>query len=109
MDDYKLDSPLIDLYYKCIVQQFTHVVTDLDEEIKEEEKINTFYGGAKDKEIDDEIKEIAVNCKGKIVEFVKKHNICDGLSLKDKYDIIKGKTQLVAGINYFIKICIGNG
>eukprot|EP00483_Globobulimina_turgida_P000606 UN00606 len=109
MDDYKLDCPLITKYYDCIAQQFRRIVEPDCEERKEEMMVrnaNTFVGGAKEKEIDDGIKEIIGESKKLVVEYMKKNGINGGVDVGDKYEIIQCKTQMVAGVVYFLKICI---
>ena len=69
MDDYKLDSPLIEKYFICISAQFNDIIANLENEkqyqLEQEQKelntyntYNTFIGGPKDKQIDDEIRKI---------------------------------------------------
>lgn len=105
MEDYKLDSPLIEKYYQCISNQFNDIITNIETEQKESSNNNnnTFVGGAKDKEIDDEVRKIANDSKNLVIEYIKKNNKDIKLN---KYDVAKCKTQVVAGINYFLKICV---
>jgi len=109
MEDYKLDSPLIEKYYQCISNQFNDIISNIQIEQKEQKESNnngnnsTFVGGAKDKEIDDEVRKITNETKNLVIEYIKKNNKDIKLN---KYDIIKCKTQTVAGINYFLKIAI---
>ena len=114
MDDYKLDSPLITKYYQCIFDQFKDIINEQQEEEEKKESDNnnnnnnnnsTFIGGAKNREIDDEIKQITNDTKNLVIEYASKNN----KNIKfNKYDVIECKTQIVAGINIFLKICINN-
>jgi len=55
--------------------------------------------------LNDEIKEITNNSKNLVIEYAKRNN----KNMKMiKYEAVKCKTQTVAGINYFIKICIND-
>jgi len=112
MDDYKLDSPLIAKYYQCIVDQFKDLINNNNNDNQQEEKKenndnnkSTFVGGAKNREIDDEIKQIANDSKELVIQYASKNN----KNIKfDKYEVIECRTQVVAGLNVFLKICVNN-
>jgi len=106
MDDYKLDCPLFDKYYDCIAAQFANIInstTQRNEEHKEQEFEIKKLGGARDRKIDAEIEGIIQKSKALVIEYAKQQN----KELKmAKYEGIECKTQTVAGINYFFKICV---
>eukprot|EP01084_Bolivina_argentea_P109354 195469_1 len=101
LDDYKLDSPLIAKYYDCVLSQFGHIMVAVEEE-KQVEAVTT-YGGAKEKEIDDQIEAIVTQSKPLVMEYTKQ-----GKEWKT-YDAIQCKTQCVAGIHYLLKVRINDG
>merc|ERR1712129_388838 len=104
MSDYKLDCPLFDKYYDCIAAQFAQIINSKMESNDEqkESKVKKL-GGARDRIIDDEIKHIILKSRQLVLAHAKKQ----GIDLKvDCYEGIACKTQTVAGINYFIKICV---
>ena len=114
MDDYKLDCPLIDKYYDCIAAQFAKVLdsdTKQSEIEQKDEKTESMsqqkkVGGARGRQIDEEIKEIIAQSKDLVIAYAQKENV--EFKAK-KFEGIECRTQTVAGVNYFIKICVNDG
>eukprot|EP00483_Globobulimina_turgida_P006296 UN06306 len=79
---------------------------DKNEDQKEEKQQHQpmVCGGAMNKDIDDNIKQITATIKDIVINKAKSDNENDTFVIFDEFTPIQAKSQVVAGINWFLKI-----
>merc|ERR1712087_207999 len=85
-----------------------HILSSKSEEKDEKDVVDNVrkIGGAKKREIDEEIRKVVEESRDLVIAYAKKKEV--EFKVK-KFEGIECVTQTVAGINYFLKICVDDG